>query len=91
MSGNEGKSSISFTHNSIYSRTSVARTRWDHENMFETGVVRAYERSSLRQVRRHNTDVFSIFFNMKVYYVFSLESPHRDDSNEYTQYTSFNM
>ena len=31
--------------------------------------------------------IFSIFFNMKVYCVFSLESPHRGDSNEYTQYT----
>ena len=36
-------------------------------------------------------DIFSIFFNMKVYCVFSLESPHRGDSNEYTQYTIFNM
>ena len=26
---------------------------------------------------------------MKVYCVFPLESPHRGDSNEYTQYTSF--
>ena len=32
-----------------------------------------------------------IFFNMKVCCVFSLESPHRGDSNEYTQYTIFNM
>ena len=32
-----------------------------------------------------------IFFNMKVYCVFSLESPHRGDSNEYTQYTVFNI
>ena len=32
-----------------------------------------------------------IFFNMKVNCVFSLESPHRGDSNEYTQYTIFNM
>ena len=30
------------------------------------------------------------FFNMKVCCVFSLESPHRGDSNEYTQYTIFN-
>ena len=37
----------------------------------------------------HNRDIFSIFFNMKVYCVFSLESPHRGDSNEYTQYTIF--
>ena len=33
----------------------------------------------------------SIFFNMKVYRVFSLESPHRGDSIEYTQYTIFNI
>ena len=26
-------------------------------------------------------DIFLIFFNMKVYCVFSLESPHRGDSN----------
>ena len=36
-------------------------------------------------------DMFSIFFNMKVCCVFSLESPHRGDSNEYTQYTIFNI
>ena len=35
--------------------------------------------------------IFSIFYNMKVYCVFPLESPHRGDSNEYTQYTIFNM
>ena len=28
---------------------------------------------------------------MKVYCVFTLESPHRGDSNEYTQYTIFNI
>ena len=28
---------------------------------------------------------------MKVYDLFSLESPNRGDSNEYTQYTIFNM
>ena len=28
---------------------------------------------------------------MKVYCMFSLESPHRGDSNEYTQYTFFSM
>ena len=32
-----------------------------------------------------------IFYNMKVCCVFSLESPHRGDSNEYTQYTVFNI
>ena len=35
----------------------------------------------------HNRDIISIFFNMKVFYVLSLESPQRGDSNEYTQYT----
>ena len=37
-------------------------------------------------------DIFLIFFNMKVICcVFSLESPHRGDSNENPQYTIFNM
>ena len=40
---------------------------------------------------RLNIDIFSIFFNLKVWYVFSLESPHRGDSNGYTQYTIFNI
>ena len=31
------------------------------------------------------------FFDMKLCCVFSLESPHRGDSNENTQYTIFNM
>ena len=38
----------------------------------------------------HKRDILSILFNVKVYFVFSLETPHRDDSNEYTQYTIFN-
>ena len=38
-----------------------------------------------------NRDIFSIFFNIKVCCVFSLESPHRGDSNEYTQHTIFNI
>ena len=36
-------------------------------------------------------EISLIFFNMKVCCVFSLESPHRSDSNEYTQYTIFNI
>ena len=39
----------------------------------------------------YNRDEFSIFYNRKVCCVFSLESPHRGDSVEYTQYTIFNM
>ena len=36
-------------------------------------------------------DVFLIFFNMRICCMFSRESPHRGDSNEYTQYTIFNI
>ena len=36
-------------------------------------------------------DIFSIFFNFEIYCVFALESPHRGDSNEYTQYTIFTI
>ena len=63
----------------------------NHENMFETKVVRASECQSKRQVWRPNRDIISSFFNMKVYCVFSLKSPHRGSSNEYTQYAIFNM
>ena len=35
--------------------------------------------------------MISIFFNTKVCCVFSLESPRRGDSNEYTQNTMFNI
>ena len=41
--------------------------------------------------RGHNRDICSISFDMKVCCVFSLESPHRGDSNEYTQYTIFKI
>ena len=36
-------------------------------------------------------DIFSILYNMKVCCMFSLESPHQGDSNEYIQYTIFNI
>ena len=63
----------------------------NHENMLETWVVRASECKSWRKVRRHNRNICSIFFNMKVFCVFSLESPYRGDSYEYAQYTIFNV
>ena len=44
---------------------------WNHKIMFETGVVQAKECQSKRQVRRHNRDIFIVFF--KVCGVFSLE------------------
>ena len=36
-------------------------------------------------------EIFFYFFNMEVCCMSSLESPHRGDSNEYTQYTIFNI
>ena len=36
-------------------------------------------------------DIFSTFFNMKAWCMFSSESPHRGDSNEYTQHTITNV
>ena len=57
--------------------------------MFEIAV--ASECYSKRQVRMQNRDIFPIFYNMKVYYVFSLESPHRGDSNKYTKHSIFNI
>ena len=38
-----------------------------------------------------NRDIFFIFFIMLVCCVFLLESPHQGNSNEYTQYTVFNI
>ena len=34
---------------------------------------------------------FSVFFNMKVCCVYSLESPHQGDSNEFTEHTIVNI
>ena len=36
-------------------------------------------------------NIFSILFIMMICCVFLLESPHRGNSNEYTQYTVFNI
>ena len=38
-----------------------------------------------------NMGIFSIFYKMKVCCAFSLESPHRGDSNAYTQHTMTNI
>ena len=50
----------------------------------ETGVDRANECQIYRQDRRHNRYNSLSFSNMKMYCVFSLESPYPGDSNEYT-------
>ena len=59
----------------------------NHEYMFETGVVQANECYSWW----HKRDTFSIFLNMKVCCVLSLESPCRGDSNKYTEHTIINI
>ena len=59
--------------------------------MFETLVVRANECYSQRQIRRHNRAIFSIFFNMKVCCVFSLESPHDEAILMRTQNIPFSI
>ena len=41
--------------------------------------------------KNRDTCILSLVFNMKVYCEFSLESPHRGDSNEYTIYTIVSM
>ena len=53
---------------------------WNHENMFETRMVRVDECYSLRQVRRHNRDIFSIslIWRYTIFYIkkkISLEYP----------------
>ena len=40
---------------------------------------------------RDNGGIFSSFSNMKVWCVFSLESPHQGDSNKNTQHTIVNI
>ena len=46
--------------------------------------LRVYYRARSGGIKR---DIFSIFFKMKVYCVYSLELPQRGDSNKYIQYT----
>ena len=55
---------------------------WNHGNMFETGKVQADECYYSTRSGGLKRLIFSIFFNLKVCCVFSLESPHRGDSNE---------
>ena len=58
---------------------------------FEPMGVWANEGWLSHQVRWHYRNNFSIFFNMNVCCVFSLELPHRGDSNEYTQHAIINI
>ena len=77
---------------SNFTKENTVELQWlehlpNHENMFETGIsVNHSARSG-----GHNRGIFSIFFNIKVCCVFSLESPQRGDSNEDTLYITFNI
>ena len=53
--------------------------------MFKARVVRAKEYNQSAWSGGHTRNIFSISLNMKVFLVFSLESPHRGDDDEYTQ------
>ena len=59
--------------------------------MFDTGVVRANEVNHSARSGGIIGIFLSIFFNMKVCCMISLESPHRGDSHEYTSHTSINI
>ena len=59
--------------------------------MFKTGVVLANEVNQSAKSGGIIGISSRFFFNMKVFCVFSLESPHQGDSNENTQYTIFNI
>ena len=73
--------------NSIYSQTSIARTpmarlpRLIRTRFFES--LRNSSNSSRKQIFK---EIF-LFYHEIVCCVYSLESPHRGDSNEYTQQT----
>ena len=59
----------------------MARLRWLIRTRFES--LRYYSDSSGKQIFR---EIF-LFYHEIGSCVYSLESPHRGDSNEYTQYT----
>ena len=46
---------------------------------------------SVNHSARSEGIIFSIFLNIKVFCAFSLESPHRGDSDEYTLHTIINI
>ena len=63
---------------------------WNHQNMSETGVVRATVISVNDSTKsRSIIEIHFRFSYMKICCVFSLELPQRGDSNEYTQYIIF--
>ena len=64
------KANVGYEANT-YSRTSMLEHIWNHENMFETGVVRAKSVKHSAMSGGIIGIIFSIFLHMKVFYVFS--------------------
>ena len=71
-----------------YSITSMARTRMARlpRGLFEL-VFQSLQNSSNRSRKQIFMDFFFLFYHGIVRCAYSLESPHRSDSNEYTQHT----
>ena len=74
-----------------YRRTSMPRTPLGPWKLVRDRCSSSQWGLIIAPSQKHNRDIFSNFFNMKVCCVYSLESPHWGDSNEYTQYTVFNI
>ena len=64
-------------------RTRMARLPWMIRTLFS--LPKNLSNSSRKQIFR---EIFSILYTVIVCCVYSLESPHRGDSNEYTQHTN---
>ena len=65
-------------------RTRMARLPWMVRTLFFQSLQNS-SNSSRKQIFR---DFFFLFYHRIVCCVYSLELPHRGDSNEYTQHTN---
>ena len=59
--------------------------------LFSHNIFRKFRFSIISEAISHFSAFGALILNMKVCCLFSLESPHRGDSNQYTQNTIFNM
>ena len=73
--------------NQMYSITSIVRTRMARlPRMIRTLFFSPYKILLIAQENKY-LGIFFLFYHGIVCCVYSLESPHRGDSNEYTQHT----
>ena len=74
----------------VYSRTWMARTPWKFILDMGGSSHRVNHSARLGDKNLKNIwNVFSIFYKIMVCWVYSLESPHRGDSNDHTQHTFY--